>query len=172
MDCYESSAPGLPRGIPVGENPRRMWRPHYSASASDLEVDRKSSCSVASRVFTHGHWMCRAEYRDAAKHVVPSCFRRTACHVIQGAAGGNEKVWCGLHCGSAIHTPACFLRLWGRRIRADDRCRFVARHVSRDTLRVRRLSSFVSRMVSTKAQSRRLGPCVASGQARRLCFPL
>ena len=149
-----------------------MWSPHYSASASDLDVDRKSSCSVTSRVFTHGHWTCRAVCRDAAKHVVPSGRRRIGFSVIQGAAGGNEKVWRGLHCGSAIHMPACFLRLWGRRIRADDWFRFVARYVSLDTLRVRRLAFFCFAHGLSEAQSRRPGPCVASGQARRLCFPL
>ena len=42
LDCYESSAPGLLWGIPVGENQRGMWSPHYSASASDLDGDRRA----------------------------------------------------------------------------------------------------------------------------------
>ena len=91
---------------------------------------------------------------------------------IQGAAGGNEIVWCGPHCGGAILTPVCSLRPWGRRRQTDDRYRFVARYVSQDTLRVRRLSSFVLRMASAEAQNRKLGPCVAVGHTRQLCFPL
>ena len=124
-------------------------------------------------------WSVHSWTRDVPRSVRRRCKARRPqllpphwILIIQEAAGDNETVWCGLHCGSAIHTPACFLRLWGRRIRADDWFRFVARYVSLDTLRVRRLAFFCFAHGSSEAQSRRPGPCVPAGRRGDYVFPL
>ena len=68
LDVHASSAPEtLCLHSLVWEKFKRMWRPHYSSSACDLDEYRRSSCSVASRVFTHGHGMCRAGVRRRSK---------------------------------------------------------------------------------------------------------
>ena len=77
LDGFASSAPGF-RGVctkPVGGNSQRMWRSHYSAPASDVDVVGRGPAIMPSRVFTHGHartWLCR----DRARSAVPSCFSR------------------------------------------------------------------------------------------------
>ena len=77
-----------------------MWSAHCSASAIVTDVDRKSSCSVTFGVFTHGHWMCRAVYRDAAKHVVPSRFRRTGLQSSRELLGVMRKCGAGSTAGA------------------------------------------------------------------------